>query len=211
MSLKDAILEIPELVKQLKEKFVEKAPQKFMDAKLKDGTIVSWEGDAPAMGLPIMVVDEAGNKLPAPDGEHELEDGTVIVVSGGMIVEVKPSAEAAPAAEEGMGDDKPQGAGITASQAKTIIESVIKETVFTNQEYLNKISALEKSNSELKAELESQRSLLKETFSLVEKIADAPVVAPEKKNDGFMKKEPQGKLERLMSEAKELTNKTFKN
>lgn len=209
MSLKDAILEIPELVKQLKEKFSEKSEQKFMDAKLKDGTIVSYDGETPMPGMPFFVVDEAGNKLPAPDGEHELEDGTIIVVSGGMIAEVKPSE--APAAEEGMNDE---GANKPMKEAdvKKIVESIVKETVFSNQEYLDKISALEKANAFLKEELESQKNLLKETFSLVEKIANTPsVIVPEKKNDGFIKKEPQGKLERLMNEAKELTNKTFKN
>lgn len=192
MSLKDAILEIPELVKQLKEKFSEtKLEQKFTDAKLKDGTIISYDGETPAMGMPIMVIDEAGNKLPAPDGELELEDGTVIVVTGGMIAEVKPSATPTdPAAEEVMNEEgnAPQ-AGITEAQAKTIIESVIKETVFVNQEYQEKFTALEKENSELKLELEKQKELLKETFSIVEKIADSPSGTPKEKNDGFMKKD----------------------
>jgi len=41
------------------------------------------------IGGKVMIVDEAGNQSPAPVGEHELADGTKIVLDeAGMIVEV---------------------------------------------------------------------------------------------------------------------------
>jgi len=57
--------------------------QVFKDAKLQDGTIVSAEAFEP--GQALMIIDEAGNKTPAPDGEHILEDGTCVYVTGGLI------------------------------------------------------------------------------------------------------------------------------
>jgi hypothetical protein len=50
--------------------------QKFKDVKLNDGTtIVSYDGDTPAQGMPLFVVTPEG-RIPAPDGEHVTEDGT---------------------------------------------------------------------------------------------------------------------------------------
>jgi hypothetical protein len=57
--------------------------QVFKDAKLQDGTIVSAEAFEP--GQELMIIDEAGNKTPAPDGEHILEDGTCVYVTDGKI------------------------------------------------------------------------------------------------------------------------------
>ncbi len=48
-------------------------------------------------GASITVVSAEG-ELPAPDGEHEIEDGTIITVVDGMITSITPVA-AAPAAE----------------------------------------------------------------------------------------------------------------
>jgi hypothetical protein len=60
------------------------------EATLKDGTKVVIEGDM------VSVVAEDGTKTAAPDGEHELADGTKIKTVAGKVV----PAEAAPAAEE---------------------------------------------------------------------------------------------------------------
>jgi hypothetical protein len=62
--------------------------QKMYDAKLVDGTIVQWEGEL-AEGTAIMVVAEDGNTIPAPDGVHELEDGTKITVVSGMVTSIE--------------------------------------------------------------------------------------------------------------------------
>jgi len=65
---------------------------KFASAKLADGTVVEADGEL-APGAALMIVAEDGTKSPAPAGEHELEDGsTVLVDEKGTIV----SIEAAP-------------------------------------------------------------------------------------------------------------------
>lgn len=60
------------------------------EVTLKDGTKVSIEGEN------VFVVGADGAKTPAPDGEHELADGTKVKVAGGKLVK----EEAAPAPTE---------------------------------------------------------------------------------------------------------------
>jgi len=48
---------------------------------LENGTKVHVKGEE------VFVVDEDGNEMPAPDGEHTLEDGETITTEDGKIVE----------------------------------------------------------------------------------------------------------------------------
>lgn len=60
---------------------------KFETAKLKDGTII--EVEKLEVGFPVVIVAEDGTKTPAPEGYHELEDGTKVKVdANGMISEI---------------------------------------------------------------------------------------------------------------------------
>ena len=54
---------------------------------LKDGTKVSVEGDA------VFVVAADGTKTPAPDGEHELADGTKITTAAGKVAPSAPAEQ----------------------------------------------------------------------------------------------------------------------
>ena len=62
-------------------------------ATSKDGTIVKWDGEL-APGVEIFVVDPTG-QMPAPDGNIEFEDGTIVVVSAGKVDSIT-EATAAP-------------------------------------------------------------------------------------------------------------------
>jgi len=64
----------------------------FLDAKLKDGTVLKIEGDMLAEGAKVVVIT-ADAELPAPDGTHELEDGTKIETKDGIIAVVTELAE----------------------------------------------------------------------------------------------------------------------
>jgi hypothetical protein len=56
---------------------------------LKDGVTV-LEAESFEAGMPVFIVAENGDKVPAPIGEHELEDGRVLVITEeGMIAEIK--------------------------------------------------------------------------------------------------------------------------
>ena len=56
---------------------------------LKDGVTV-LEAESFEAGQPVMIVAENGDKVPAPIGEHELEDGRILVITEeGIIAEFK--------------------------------------------------------------------------------------------------------------------------
>lgn len=68
-------------------------PIKLAQMKLKDGVTV-LEAESFEVGKEVVVVAEDGTKTPAPEGEHQLEDDSFIVVDAeGKITEVKPKAE----------------------------------------------------------------------------------------------------------------------
>jgi hypothetical protein len=79
----------------------------FVEAKLKDGTIVKVEGDGLAEGAAVKVITEdMPDGIAAPDGVHILEDGTEVETKEGLIVSVKQAVDAEIDAEE---DEMPEG------------------------------------------------------------------------------------------------------
>lgn len=110
------------------------AKETFMEAKLKDGTVIYYEGDMPMEGMDVWVIPSDGTeKLPAPDGVHVLEDGSQLEVVGGKIVKVAPVEEMA--APDSPAATLPE----TEAAAKRIVESTIKETVFSKEEVTSEI------------------------------------------------------------------------
>lgn len=119
--------------------------------KLADGTTV-LEADAFEMDNEVFVVTTDEQKIPLPVGEYELENGMILVVEvEGIIKEVKEAPmEEEVAPEEQATPEVPVEATEepTAPQAKKTVESIVKETFFSE------IEALKQENIELKAKLE---------------------------------------------------------
>jgi len=162
MNLNEAIEKLSGLVSKFNAEPT--TEQTFIDAKLVDGTIVRYE--SLEVGMPLMVIDESGNELPAPDGEHELEDGTMVTVESGIITEVATKAEEAP--EEESPIEQPMAA----------VESVTKEDF---EALKNEVDSLKtrfeeftKTNETLSADNVALKEIVKETFSIVEKLAKVP-------------------------------------
>lgn len=73
--------------------------ENFGEATLTDGTIVKWEGELKE-GTALVVVTPEG-EISAPDGNHELEDGTIVETAGGLVVSIVAiESEDAPEVEE---------------------------------------------------------------------------------------------------------------
>ena len=137
---------------------------KLEQMKLADGmTILEADSFEPEMAVVIVTEDE--QKIPLPVGEYELEDGRMLVVKiEGIIAEVKeaeaPEAEVeveAPEAEAPEAEVEVETSSEAIAPKKTV-ESIIKETFFSEME------ALKKENEELKAKLE--------TFSKVDPVTE---------------------------------------
>jgi len=122
---------------------------KLEQMKLIDGTTI-LEADAFEMDNEVFIVTEDEQKIPLPIGEYELENGMILVVAvEGIIAEIKEAVveEVAPEAEAPEVEVEVE-AEAAAPTAKKTIESIVKETFFSE------IETLKNENIELKAQLE---------------------------------------------------------
>ena len=137
---------------------------KLETMKLSDG-VSMLEADVFEAGQPVFILTEDEQRIPVPVGEYELEDMRILVViEEGVIAEVREAAQVeeeveveAPAVEEEV-----EAATETAPQAKKVIESIVKESFFSE------IEALKKENEELKAKLSAQTPEVAEEVAPVE-------------------------------------------
>jgi hypothetical protein len=97
VNLKSEYMNINEIVNAIKDGFAsiklsnetEQVEVAMATMMLKDGVTV-LEAESFEAGVPVFIVAENGDKVPAPIGEHELEDGRVLVITEeGMIAEIK--------------------------------------------------------------------------------------------------------------------------
>jgi hypothetical protein len=123
---------------------------KLETMRLSDG-VSMLEAEVFEAGQPVFILTEDEQRIPVPVGEYELEDMRILVViEEGVIAEIREAAEVeeeeveveAPEVEEEV-----EAATDTTPQAKKVIESIVKESFFSE------IEALKKENEELKAQL----------------------------------------------------------
>jgi hypothetical protein len=184
MELKDAMLKLKEKVDLFfgtETPTVETVEVKFKDMKLQDGTtIISIDGDDLAIGVPVYVMTDEG-RLPAPDGELVLEDGTMLTVVDGLVAEVSTPEEEAP---EGEVASEPATVPTTetpaqadmATKPKRVIKSQVEEHVFNafKEDAENKLAELKAEFEALKEKFTKSLEFNKEVFSIVEQIAEQP-------------------------------------
>jgi hypothetical protein len=174
--------------------------QKFVEATLVDGTVVSVE-PAVEVGAVVSVIGEGGEMLPAPDGSHELQDGTLIVTEGGLIVEIVAVTEApAEPAEAAAEPNKPAALSVDDIQAKVMakVSQSIAERINSMKFAAAKdVAALKKENGELK-------KALGELADVFEAFATAPVAEPKKKvNNPFKAETPNDNIDRWLAMRKQ--------
>lgn len=122
---------------------------KLEQRKMADG-VTLIEADAFEMDNEVFVITEDEQKIPVPIGEYEMEDGMIlVVVEEGIIADYKEApATEEEAPEEETTPEVPVEAEAEKVAPKKTIESVVKETFFSELE------KLAKENTELKAKLE---------------------------------------------------------
>lgn len=151
--------------------------------KLADGTEVMV--DKLEVGGKVTVGDQ-----PAPDGEHTLEDGTVLATSAGLITEVRKVAPVEDKLEtkeqmyaalekfaEGAGPDQQKLVVIV----KALFENVFGWEIRHEQEKAAREQAIADYKSgfeEQKQKVETLEKVNKELFAIVEHIADTEIVPP---------------------------------
>ena len=102
MTLKERISDIFE--KYSVELAVEEKEEKqevalMATAVLESGQEIMTDADAFAVGVSAFVVNDEGERIPLPDGDYQLQDGSMLVVAEGAVAEMK-EAQAEVEAEE---------------------------------------------------------------------------------------------------------------
>tara|TARA_R100001460_G_scaffold75038_1_gene116154 strand:- start:5241 stop:5876 length:636 start_codon:yes stop_codon:yes gene_type:complete len=188
---------------------------KLEQRKLEDGVTII-EADSFEAGAEVVIVTEDEQKIALPKGEYTLEDEKMLVVAEeGVIAEIKEAKEkeeedkaneekAKKEEEEEMIEEEVE-ASEEAKPIKKTVESIVKETFFSEME------ELKKENEELKAKLEklSKEQTVEETQEEVVELSQEVEAAakpithnPEnkKKIDGFKYSKNRNKstLDRVM-------------
>jgi hypothetical protein len=163
--------------------------------KLADGmTMIEADSFDPEMAVVIVTEDE--QKIPLPVGEYELEDGRILVVAvEGIIAEIKEKAEEAPEVEieveapEAPVAEEEVMAEAEVSTPKKTVESIIKETFFSEME------ALKAENEELKAKIEMFSKVEPTTEVTTEEVAEEVKVELEEVKPITFNPEKENKVE----------------
>jgi hypothetical protein len=198
--------EAKNLLDKLKSMFQEETIEEkvtMQEAKLADGiTIIKWDGELKE-GTLVSVVSEEG-EIPAPTGDHELQDGRKITIEeGGMV-----SAIELPKEEK---EDEKEAGEVEINMSEQEIMA-IKEMC---KSYETRIKALEdkmKVDSEMISEqketIGKQKEAMSLMFQIVEKLADEPS-AEVNKTESFnvkLSEQKQNELDNL-SRVVEFLNK----
>jgi hypothetical protein len=153
---------------------------KLEQMKLNDGVTVI-EADSFEANNEIFVVTEDDQRIPLPVGEYVVENGMVLVIEKeGVIAEIKEQEEPAEveAPEEEMKKDEEKM--IEKSAVKKTVESMVKETFFSEYE------ALKSENEALKTQL-AQMEEPKAIVHNPEPTEKVKVEAPKSTRDLVMK------------------------
>ncbi len=139
---------------------------KLEQRKLEDGVTII-EADAFEAEAEVVIITEDEQKIPLPIGEYKMEDGMILVVAEeGIIAEIKEEAAEEEVieeeAEKEYEEKEEEMATEEAKPVKKVVESVSKET------YFSEIEALKKENEELKSQIEKLSKVEEVTEEVVE-------------------------------------------
>lgn len=171
-TLRDKInAKLPELKKLLfaEEPAPAPEPKKVEAAKatLIDGTEIEVT-PAVEVGATVTVTGPDGEQLPAPDGDHELQDGTVIKVAGGVIIEVMPVDES----------KKQEPAPVDMAQLMAAVDERIA-------------AAVKQVTEKFSADQAVTKKVMGEVLTVVQEMAEVPAAEPVKpRYNPFAKTEP---------------------
>jgi len=139
---------------------------KLEQRKLEDGVTII-EADAFEAEAEVVIITEDEQRIPLPIGDYKMEDGMILVIAEeGIIAEIKEEAAEEEVieeeAEKEYEEKEEEMATEEAKPVKKVVESVSKET------YFSEIEALKKENEELKSQIEKLSKVEESTEEVVE-------------------------------------------
>lgn len=167
--------------------------EQFISVKTVEGVVVNLEGEL-VVGTPATIVLPDGTTAPAPEGEHTLEDGTKITITGGAIAAITPAQAEVQPQEQPMQEQENFGTKFdTLNQALTSLVS--------------RIEALEAKGNQTFASVEDVASLKDVTskmYTVLEGLIGTPAAEPVAKPEVF---NATSKREQKIKELANLLNK----
>jgi len=166
---------------------IESVKEIFVDAKLVDGTVIKVEGDSLVEGAKVVVIQDDA-EIPAPDGVHELSDGTKVETKDGIIAKI----------EEVVADSEE---GEVAEAEKPMEPSIAMDGEFLQlvQDFIYKVG-------QKMSEMETEMSKLNSEFSSFKKEPAAKKVA-DGKTENFNKINNSDDVDARISNIMSLRNK----
>lgn len=160
----------------------EEKKQEYAETTLVDGTVVKAN---PALenGAEVIVVTSEG-EIPAPDGEHQLADGTIIVTVEGKISEIKEVEEVE---DEDMKNEFAKIAEGINSKIAEATQAFTAEVAKLTAELNTAKEQFESAKKETESKDAQNETFKKEVFTLLQKIADMPASDPNVKSHSFTK------------------------
>lgn len=152
--------------------------KQMVEAILEDGTSIYTDSDAWAAGVRVFAKDAEGNEVVVADGEYKTAEGIVVVVSGGLVAELKP-----------MEEEKPEVEVVIEEEQAT---EVVAEETF-NAEVEGLLSLVAKLESEL-AELKKANAELSSNVEKLSAQPAAPSIKEVKQNKQSAHSKPYAKM-----------------
>lgn len=123
--------------------------KQMVEAVLEDGTSIYSDSDTWAPGVRVFAKDAEGNEVAVADGEYTTAEGVIVVVTEGLLVELKPMVEEEPSVE------------VTIEEEQST-EVVVEDTFNAEVEGLlslvakleSELAEIKKANTELSANVE---------------------------------------------------------
>jgi hypothetical protein len=139
---------------------IKSVKQIFVDAKLVDGTQIKVEGESLMEGAKVVVV-MADGEVPAPDGVHELEDGTKVETKEGVIARIEEKVEEAEKPEVEIELQDVEVEGPKGSEVQVEVPDPMDEFMALVKDMMEKISEKMKSMEEKVEEVKADFNAFK--------------------------------------------------
>jgi hypothetical protein len=122
-------------------------------AVLESGQEIMTDADAFAVGVSAFVVNDEGERIPLPDGDYKLQDGSLLVVAEGAVAEMKEAEAEVEAEEEKEEEMKAETEEVQASSevlTREAVEGMIAEAIeATKKEFSSQIEERDAKITEL--------------------------------------------------------------
>ena len=147
--------------------------KQMVEAILEDGTSIYSDSDAWAPGVRVFAKDADGNEVAVADGEYTTAEGVIVVVTEGLLVELKPMVEEEPSVE------------VTIEEEQST-EVVVEDTFNAEVEGLlslvakleSELAEIKKANTELSANVEKLSA--QPAATSIKEVKQSKVSAPSK-------------------------------